>query len=139
MGSVQKEEQQFPWHFDGADFIVTIQLQKPMGGGKFQYYPNTRTPDNEKLDSVRNLLNGDMRNVKTLELNPGDLQLFKGRYSAHRVTGVSGSTTRYLATLCYTPEPAFVNTVERSLINTGRALEEHYKRDKELRGATLGS
>jgi len=140
MVSVQTPEQQFPWHFDGADFTVTILLQKPQHGGLFQYVPNLRTESDERLEEVRNVLHGrDTSRLKTLELGSGDLQIFRGKHSLHRVTSVEGTVNRYLATLMYTNVPGYVNTVERSRLNTGRVLACHYERDQVVAQGKLGS
>ena len=38
-------------------------------------------------------------------MNPGDLVLFRGRNSMHRVTPAQGGTTRMLVVLAYNTEP----------------------------------
>jgi hypothetical protein len=35
------------WHFDGADFVVTLMLQAPLAGGQFEYVPMLRSADDE--------------------------------------------------------------------------------------------
>ena len=126
--SVQEAEQAFPWHFDGNEFTVTMMLQSAESGGVFEYAPMIRSPHNEAYDAVRALLQGDRSLVRSLALKDGDLQIFKGKYSAHRVTAVAGGRPRYLAALAWMPKPGMVNTVERSLSGYGRALDVHYRR-----------
>ena len=46
---------------------------------------------------MRAVLDGDLDLVRSLALEPGDLQIFKGRYSLHRVTPLRGPTPRYVA------------------------------------------
>lgn len=49
-----------------------------------------------------------------LDLRPGDLQLFKGRYSVHRVTPVQGLNPRLIALLAYPRAPEMFATPETS-------------------------
>ena len=65
-----------------------------------------------------------------LELKPGDLQLFKGRFSLHRVTKNKGSTDRLTVILAYASKPNIIGTVERTKQVYGRALPIHYKAEK---------
>ena len=56
----------------------------------------------------------------------GDLQIFRGRHSLHRVTRVgAGSPPRHAAIFAYTLEPGVVGRVERTLQLFGRVLPEH--------------
>src|SRR5260370_31938532 len=54
------------WHFDGADVIVTLMLQPPLGGGQFEYVPMLRSADNENLEGVRRLLQGDRSGIRSM-------------------------------------------------------------------------
>ena len=84
-----------PWHFDTNEFTVTLLTQRPEEGGEFEYCPGIRSQDAENLDDVRAVLDGrPTRPPRMLTLRPGDLQLFRGRYSLHRVRRVAGSTAR---------------------------------------------
>ncbi len=83
---------QHPWHFDTNEFTVSLLTQEADGGGVFEYCPNIRTAERENLGDVRDVLTGrGGRLVQRLTLRPGDLQLFKGRYSLHRVSTVRGT------------------------------------------------
>ena len=57
---------------------------------------------------------GDRKKVKSLDLKPGDLQIFKGRFSMHRVTKIEGKTSRYIALPCYVKDPLKINKPEHS-------------------------
>ena len=131
--SVQKSGQAFPWHFDGNEYTITVMLQPAAAGGVFEYAPMIRSPHCENVDAVRALLQGDRSRVRSLELCAGDLQIFKGKYSAHRVTAVTGATCRYVAAPAWMPKPGMVNTAERSLNGYGRAFEVHYRHSVESR------
>ncbi len=70
----------FPWHFDTNTFTVTLGIQPGQGGGIFQYSPNLRSPEYQNYKGVSDVLNGDPASVHSLLLEPGDLQIFLGRY-----------------------------------------------------------
>lgn len=84
----------FPWHFDTNNFTVTLALQNADRGGAFEYAPMIRNSQDEHFDEVSKVLDGTSDKVVSLELEPGDLQLFKGRYSLHRVAPLQGPTPR---------------------------------------------
>ncbi len=119
----------FPWHFDTNNYTVTLALQNGASGGAFEYCPNMRTSTDENYDGVRTVLDGDRKPVKTLQLHPGDLQLFKGRYSLHRVTPVQGSRRRYVAIFSFVEEPGMVGRPERVRQLYGRLLPIHLERE----------
>ena len=98
--------QQFAWHFDTNEFAVTAMIDEADDGGLFQYVPLIRTPDNESFERIQKVLDDDCSEVKTLELHAGDLQIFRGRHSLHRVTRVpKTSRPRHAAIFAYTAEP----------------------------------
>ena len=84
--NVMKTDGILPWHFDSCEFTLSIMIQKPDKGGIFEYCPNIREPGNENFDEVRKVINGDRTRVRQLVLEPRDLQIFKGRFTLHRVT-----------------------------------------------------
>ncbi|MFI5775663.1 arpA protein [Nocardia sp. NPDC051570] len=116
-----------PWHFDTNAFTVSMLTQEPEGGGIFQYCPDIRTPRAENLADVRAVLTGTgQRFVRGLRLRPGDLQLFQGRYSLHRVSPVTGDTQRHTAIFAYSERPGIIGTVERTRQLFGRVLADHH-------------
>ncbi len=117
----------FPWHFDTNNYTVTLAIQNAEAGGTFEYAPNIRRGD-ENFDEVRRVLDGTSALVKTLALAPGDLQIFKGRYSLHRVAPLTGPTPRYVAIFSYAEEPGMVATPERCKQLYGKVLPIHYER-----------
>ena len=121
----------FPWHFDTNNYTVTLAIQNAQRGGEFKYSPGLRTPANENYGGVRDILDGDETAVNTLELNPGDLQIFKGRYSLHRVTPVEGKRRRYVGIFSFVDQPGMVAKVERCKQLYGRTLPIHYERENE--------
>lgn len=117
----------FPWHFDTNNFTVTLAIQNAEEGGEFEYAPMIRK-GSENFDEVSRVLDGTSDKVKSLRLEPGDLQLFRGRYSLHRVAPLNGSTRRYVAILSYVEEPGMVGSPERTRQLYGRVLPIHLER-----------
>lgn len=118
----------FPWHFDTNNYTVTLAIQNALGGGEFEYSPHLRTPTDENYAGVERVLDGDKSLIRTLVLEPGDLQIFKGRYSLHRVAPLSGPVTRYVAIFSYAERPEMVGSPERTRQLYGRVLPIHLER-----------
>ena len=106
--SIQEENEELPWHFDLTHFVVSVLIQSPESGGEFQYAPRIRTDTEENYGAVRALLDGETQRLEVLDLRPGDLQLFEGRYSMHRVTAPKGSSWRCIALLSYCEKPGVI-------------------------------
>ncbi|GAA4414414.1 arpA protein [Actinokineospora soli] len=117
-----------PWHFDTNEFTVSMLTQEAEEGGVFEYCPGIRSADAENFADVRAVLDGDPRLVRRLALRPGDLQLFKGRYSLHRVTEVGGATPRHSAIFAYSERPDVVGSPARTRQLFGRVLPVHERR-----------
>ena len=92
------------WHFDNSAFAVTMLLQKPEGGGVFEYVPGVRDADEMGFDKVAATLDGTT-DTSLLEFDPGALVLFRGRDALHRVTPTEGDTTRLLTVFAYNDQP----------------------------------
>ncbi len=118
----------FPWHFDTNNYTVTLAIQNAEAGGAFEYCPNLRTGDDENYAGVAAVLDGRHDAVKTLALEPGDLQIFKGRYALHRVKPLRGARRRYVAIFSFVEEPAMVGSPERTRQLYGRVLPVHLER-----------
>ncbi|WP_308014993.1 HalD/BesD family halogenase [Nocardia coffeae] len=115
-----------PWHFDTNEFTVSMLTQLPDEGGTFEYCPGIRSPEAENLDDVRSVLTGAGDElVRRLELRPGDLQLFQGRFSLHRVSPVAGDRQRHTAIFAYNERPGVIGTAERTRQLFGRVLPDH--------------
>ncbi|MEM7091951.1 MAG: hypothetical protein AAF567_03020 [Actinomycetota bacterium] len=125
---VMETDHYFPWHFDGNEFTVSILVQKAVEGGVFEYVPDIRVPNDENYERVQHILEGGRDGVHELDLVPGDLQLFKGRFSMHRVTRIVGPTTRYIALPTYVYDPWRMNRPHHSEQYYGRATELHHAR-----------
>ena len=128
--NVMKPEGILPWHFDSCEFTLSIMIQKPEDGGIFEYCPFIREPGNENFDEVKKVLDGNRTRVRQLKLEPGDLQIFKGRFTMHRVTKVKGKKPRYLCIPAYVLDPWRVNTPEHSEAIYGKVLPIHVERNQ---------
>jgi len=121
-----------PWHFDTNEFTVSMLTQESAAGGIFEYCPSIRSTTNENFDAVRAVLADDAAEpVQRLTLRPGDLHLFHGRYSLHRVSTVEGDIARHSAIFAYSERPGVVGTVARTKQLFGRVLPEHLAAEKE--------
>jgi hypothetical protein len=121
--------QQFTWHFDTNDFAVTVLVASADEGGRFEFVPGIRSDGDEGFDRIQAVLDDEptaRSTVTTLDLRPGDLQIFRGRHSLHRVTRVAeNSAPRHAAIFAYTAEAGVIGRVERTRQLFGRVLDEH--------------
>ncbi|MFM8521974.1 MAG: hypothetical protein ACKOBK_07715, partial [Acidimicrobiaceae bacterium] len=118
----------FPWHFDTNNFTVTLAIQNAESGGEFEFSPMVRSLTDENYEKVERVLDGDKSMIKTVILEPGDLQIFKGRYSLHRVAPLRGTRKRYVAIFSYVSEPGMVSSPQRAKELYGRVLPIHLER-----------
>ncbi len=119
--------QQFSWHYDNNDFAVTVLLAEADSGGLFRYAPNIRSRSNENQTAAADVMLGDDTAVKTLDLRPGDMQIFQGRYSLHQVTRVDEqSCPRHAAVFAYTLEDGLIGGLVRTQQLFGRTLPIHH-------------
>ena len=126
--NVVDEGEGFPWHFDTNNYTVTLSIANGESGGVFEYAPNLRTATDECFDEVEKVLDGDSPRVRSIDLVPGDLQLFKGRHALHRVTPVSGARPRYVGIFSFVEHEGMVGSVERTRQLYGRVLPIHHER-----------
>lgn len=115
------------WHFDANEFVVSLMTRRADQGGEFEYCPNIRRPGAENYDAVDAVLNEDRELVKVLDLQVGDIQIFKGRFSMHRVAPTLGR--RHTAIFGYSREPGYIGSVESTLRIYGRYMQEHVDAD----------
>jgi hypothetical protein len=103
--TVGRCDEQLAWHFDNSDFAITMMLLESDAGGRFEYCPNIRSATDEGFEAVSKVLQKKYDNVNHLEIHPGTLVLFRGRYSLHRVTPIEGPNPRMMAILNYDSKP----------------------------------
>jgi hypothetical protein len=93
------------WHFDNSSFAVTALMRAPEAGGVFEYVPGVRdtAAGDQGFDRVADVLDGRVA-ARTLDVQPGDLVLFRGRHALHRVTPTDGDVTRVLVVFAFNGE-----------------------------------
>lgn len=89
------------WHFDRSEFTTTLLLQAPLEGGDFQYRRGLRSEQDPNYEGVARLLRGEDNEVASLKLGAGDLNVFKGKNTAHRVSPPGGSLARLVTVFSY--------------------------------------
>ncbi|MFB4425046.1 arpA protein [Streptomyces sp. QL37] len=135
--NVVRPGMEHPWHFDTNEYTVSMLTQEAQEGGSFEYCPNIRSADDERFDDVRDVLDG-RGTPERLPLRPGDLQLFKGRYSLHRVSPVRGGLARHSAIFAYSERPGVIGSVARTRQLFGRVTPEHLAAEgRAVRGDQL--
>ena len=130
------------WHYDEAEFTVTLSLQRGDSGGDFEFTTPLRSTRadlaptataavvnaHSQYDVLPRRPHDDANDgdeppaARVAPFAPGTLQIFAGRYSFHRVSPVVGATTRLVAVFCFTNEPGFVNTPDVQEMFWGRAV-----------------
>ncbi len=103
--TVMGEGDEQSWHFDEAHFITSILLQPAQAGGDFEYVRGLRSETGDDLDGLKLALVGRHPDLIRLQLDPGTLLLFKGRYAFHRATPIVGPLRRSLALLAFDRRP----------------------------------
>jgi hypothetical protein len=112
------------WHFDTSKCAITLLLQAPEGGGDFEYVPAIRSEEDENYDAVRDIMHGSRTGVRTVELGAGTLMLFRGHYSLHRVTEVTGKRDRLQSILGFNPKPGIRGSMESNILHYGPRVAE---------------
>jgi hypothetical protein len=115
------------WHFDANEFSVSLMTKHTDAGGEFEYCPNIRQPGDENYNAVQAVLDGRRELVKVLDLQVGDIQIFKGRFALHRVAQTVGQ--RHTAIFGYAREPGYIANVESTMRVYGRVMQEHIDAD----------
>ena len=93
--------QHLNWHFDRSGFTTTLLLQAPESGGDFLYHTDLRSDDNPNYEGVAKLISGEDPEVRRLVLEPGTLNVFKGKNTPHKVSKINGKRTRVIAVFSF--------------------------------------
>ena len=89
------------WHFDACELVASILLQASEGGGAFEYVADMRSPDDANEAGVAAVLKGRTETARRVDMAPGDLLLFRGRHSLHRVAPITGDAVRLVALMSF--------------------------------------
>ncbi|MER9594870.1 MULTISPECIES: 2OG-Fe(II) oxygenase [unclassified Mesorhizobium] len=109
------------WHFDRSEFTTTLLLQAASRGGDLEYRTDLRSADNPNYDGVARLLEGRDPEAKILRIEPGTLNVFRGKNTAHRVTTVEGERERMIAVFSYYEKPGVTFSDKERVGFYGRA------------------
>ena len=114
---------QSAWHYDSTNaFTMTLMLQSAERGGRFELAPHTRRgPGDEDVDYMREVLDGGRERVQVVSREPGELTLFRGCNSLHRVSTVGGDRLRMMAVFVYEDEPGIRGDPEVNRTVYGRS------------------
>jgi hypothetical protein len=98
------------WHFDADNsFTMTLMIQAAHEGGDFEMSPNTRSDENQNYEHVIDVLSGRAREtVVPVSREPGELCIFRGCNSLHRVSAVAGDRLRIMGVFVYEFTPGVV-------------------------------
>lgn len=102
------------WHFDSVNaFTMTLMLQAPENGGKFEMVPHTRSDDDQNYDYAGKVVRGEVpEDVVEVGREEGALCIFRGCNSLHRVSPVEGDRQRIMGVFVYENEPGIVGDAE---------------------------
>jgi hypothetical protein len=109
------------WHFDRSEFTTTLLLQAANKGGDFQYKTGLRSDLDPGYNKIGEFLSGDQRNVETLPLTAGTVNIFRGKNTLHRVSPVKGHRQRVIAVFSYYQNPGVRFSREEQLGFYGRS------------------
>ena len=112
------------WHFDSNDVVFSILLQAPVEGGEFEYSPYIRSQDDQNFEGVSAVFTDPDEHAIRPGISPGDLTVFKGDLSLHRVTPVRGNRKRIVALFCYDQRPGMTFS-EQYVQELRETLPEH--------------
>jgi hypothetical protein len=99
--TVMAEGDELGWHFDACELVASILLRPADTGGAFEYIPAVRTAEDEKFPAVASILSGEDGHRIPVNFMPGDMVLFRGRHSLHRVTAIKGEVSRLIALMSF--------------------------------------
>ena len=68
--------------------------------------------------------------MRVLDLAVGDLQLFRGRYSLHRVARTMGE--RHTVLFGFSEKPGYIANVETTMLGYGRVTQAHIDADASI-------
>ena len=99
--------------------------------------PNLRNANDECYEDVWAVIQGNTQKITRLNLTPGDLQLFLGRFPLHRVTQNTGPSDRLLLIMSFTEKPRMISSVERTQELYGKVTEQHLMgRERRVRAVS---
>jgi len=108
------------WHFDQNDFVVSLLLQEPEEGGRFEMIPGAKDDVHVDHEIVARALAGREEGVIRPPMRAGTFSVFRGRRALHRVSPVKGNRQRLIALFSYHRRPGMMFTPEVYRVAFGR-------------------
>ena len=105
--SLHYEGCQLGWHCDTQEFTITVMFRTSEDGGLFEYMPQAG-PGGANFDRVPAVFDGDRTEVRSVDIQPGSIVLFRGSNTLHRVTETRGQRPRLLSVFHLEQEPGRV-------------------------------
>ena len=99
--TVMRDGDELGWHFDACEMVASILFRPSEAGGEFDFVPNVSSPDDENRAGVAAVIGGDTSNMRSVTVEAGDLLLFRGRHSLHRVRPISGGISRLIGLMSF--------------------------------------
>ena len=116
------------WHYDANEFVVSLMTRRSTAGGTFEYCPNLARDRRRTLRRRRpSARRRPVPSLHVLDLEVGDLQLFRGRYSLHRVAPTVGE--RHTVLFGFSETPGYIANVKTTLLGYGRVTQAHIDAD----------
>jgi len=95
------------WHCDTQEFTITTMFRPSARGGEFQYVPDVG-PGDPNYARVPKIFAGDREGVRTVPFDAGDIILFRGSNTLHRVTRTTSDRPRLLSVFHFERTPGHV-------------------------------
>ena len=123
--NVMREGEQFDWHYDTNDGVVSFMIQSPESGGQFEYVPLIRTETDENYEGVKRVVDNREAAMRP-DIPDGAFTLFMGRRSLHRVSKVGKSErSRQSLLFSYDRQPGMVFPEKTCQRLTGESSEPY--------------
>ncbi len=108
-----RDGDQSAWHFDSFNaFTMTLMLQAPEQGGRFQMVPDIRSDADPGHERIAGIMRGGREGVIEIGREEGALCIFRGSNSLHRVSPVRGDRLRIMGVFVYEDVPGVVGDPE---------------------------
>jgi hypothetical protein len=121
--AVMVEGDEFGWHVDQTEFVVSLVLQAPEAGGEFLCRPALRLDAEANDAAVQAVLENRCQEIATVSMHAGSFMLFQGRHALHRVTPIQGQVPRLVALLAYDTQPGTVSSP--ALLKARYGVDDH--------------
>jgi hypothetical protein len=105
--SLYYEDCQLGWHCDTQEFTVTVMFRTSEAGGVFEYMP-LAGPGDANFHRVPAVFEGERTEVRSVDIQPGSIVLFRGANTLHRVTRSRGRKPRLLSVFHLEQQPGRV-------------------------------